>query len=261
MCISYARLYHRVWKASELHNSTKIKVYKACIIPVLLYGAATWTLRTDQLRKLESFHHRSLRKILNIPWQRFVPTTQVLDQAKMDSIESMVKKLRVKWLGHVRRMPDDRLPKLLMCCELSEGKRRRGRPSTRWKDIIRKDFKHLDINESDWWDLSNTENKSKWRTHINKNVAEWEFKRKADTIVKRAERKRRQREVEESRQGQGEHKCPMCIRRYVQKSSLFRHIATTHPGYKPPLQCKICKRTFSNRSGMSRHKCRNNLHQ
>mmetsp|Transcript_13555 Transcript_13555/g.20373 ORF Transcript_13555/g.20373 Transcript_13555/m.20373 type:complete len:81 (+) Transcript_13555:143-385(+) len=67
------------------------------------------------------------------------------------------------------------------------------------------------------------------------------------------ERKKRQGEAEVKVEGKGEHKCPICPRRFVQRSSLFRHIYQVHPNYKHNLVCKFCKKTCTSRSGLTRH--------
>ena len=52
---------------------TKIQVYRACVVSTLLCGSESWTLRSRQERKLDVFHLRFLRRILNITWQGKVP--------------------------------------------------------------------------------------------------------------------------------------------------------------------------------------------
>ena len=72
------RLTTRVWENPKLTVATKMAVYKACIISTLLYGSETWTTYAKQERKLNSFHMRSLRRILGIIWSDRVPNAQVL---------------------------------------------------------------------------------------------------------------------------------------------------------------------------------------
>ena len=74
----------------SLRLITKIKVYRAVVIPTLLYGAETWTLYRRQVRLLESFHQRCLRSILNIKWHDYVSNEDVLEEAQLPSIESIL---------------------------------------------------------------------------------------------------------------------------------------------------------------------------
>ena len=70
---------------------------------------------------------RSLQTILNINWKDRVSNLQVLNMAESTSIEAMILKSQLRWLGHVIRMEDNRLPKQLMFGELASGKRKQGR--------------------------------------------------------------------------------------------------------------------------------------
>ena len=75
--------------AESLHLSTKIQVYRAIIVPTLLYSAETWVLYQKQIRILEHFHQHYLRSILDIKWQDHV-SKEVLKRANLHSIESIL---------------------------------------------------------------------------------------------------------------------------------------------------------------------------
>ncbi|CAH1266854.1 Hypp3594 [Branchiostoma lanceolatum] len=68
---------------------------------------------------------------------------------------------RLRWLGHVRRMEDGRIPKDLLYGELISGKRRTWRPQLRFKDVCKRDLKALDIDTEHWEDLAS--DRSRWR--------------------------------------------------------------------------------------------------
>ena len=61
-----ARLTNRVWTNRRLTAKTKMAVYNACVISTLLYGSETWTTYARQERRLNTFHLRSIRRILGI---------------------------------------------------------------------------------------------------------------------------------------------------------------------------------------------------
>nr|VZI17705.1 unnamed protein product [Spirometra erinaceieuropaei] len=63
------RLQSTVWNRHGLKLSTKLKMYKAVILPTLLYGAETWTVYTKQARRLNHFHLSCLHRILRLNWQ------------------------------------------------------------------------------------------------------------------------------------------------------------------------------------------------
>ena len=66
---SFGRLSKRVWQSHSLRLSTKIQVYRAVVVPTLLYGAETWVLYRKQIRLLERFHQHCLHSIRGIKWQ------------------------------------------------------------------------------------------------------------------------------------------------------------------------------------------------
>ncbi|BHF65874.1 hypothetical protein SprV_0200888700 [Sparganum proliferum] len=63
---AFGRLQSTIWNRPGLQLSTKLKMYKAFILPTLLYGAETWTVYTKQARRLNHFHLSCLRRILRL---------------------------------------------------------------------------------------------------------------------------------------------------------------------------------------------------
>ena len=120
----------------SIRQSTKIKVYRAVVL-TSLYGCETWTLYKRHLNQLGRFHIRSLRTILNIKWQNRVSNLQVLDLAESNSIEAIILKSRLRWVVHVIRIEDNRLPKQLMFGKLASGKQKQDRPFKRFKDCVK----------------------------------------------------------------------------------------------------------------------------
>ena len=65
----------------------------------------------------------------------------------------------MRWLGHITRMKDVRIPKDLLYGELATGKRPTGRPQLRFKDICKRDLQALGIN-TDSWEVTATDRDS-----------------------------------------------------------------------------------------------------
>ena len=76
-----ARLAARVWTSYKLSVKTKMAVHNACVISTLLYGSETWTTYAGQERGLNTFHLRSIRRILGISWQEKVTNADVFSRA------------------------------------------------------------------------------------------------------------------------------------------------------------------------------------
>ena len=83
-----------------------MKVYRAKLLPTLLYACETWTVYQRHAKKLNHFHTTCLRKLLNIKWQDRIPDTEVLAQADLPSIYTILMQSQLRWAGHVARMPD-----------------------------------------------------------------------------------------------------------------------------------------------------------
>ncbi|XP_019625432.1 PREDICTED: uncharacterized protein LOC109470795 [Branchiostoma belcheri] len=143
-----ARLGKRVWDNAMLTTNTKLVVYKACILSTLLYGSEAWTLYSHQERRLNAFHMRCLRRILGISWQDRVPNKDVLTQAGMTSMYALLSQRRLRWLGHVSRMDDGRIPKDVLYGELATGARPAGRPVLRYKYVLKRDMKAGGIDQT-----------------------------------------------------------------------------------------------------------------
>ena len=118
---AFGGLYHRVWKNNNIHLGTKLAIYQAVVLSVLLYGWQTWVPYQRHVAKLKSFHHRCLRTIIGIRWQQMLPNTTVLKRAGCDSITGLLGFHRLQWLGHVQRLADHRIPKRLLSGELNSG--------------------------------------------------------------------------------------------------------------------------------------------
>ena len=107
-----AKLGSPVFKNSILSVSTKRVVYKAVLLPVLLYGAETWTLKAEYVSHLTSFHNRCVRTILGVTkykqWEQrpTVTTKNLTRKFGMDR--------RLKLLGQLGHMEEGSFPKKLV---------------------------------------------------------------------------------------------------------------------------------------------------
>ena len=89
--VAFGRLRTNVWERNGTRLDTKLKVYKAVVLPTLLYACETWTVYQRHAKKLNHFHLSCLRKLLKIRWQDNIPDTEVLKKAKMQSVHTLLK--------------------------------------------------------------------------------------------------------------------------------------------------------------------------
>ena len=67
--VAFGRLCTNVWERNGIRLDTKLQVYKAIVLPTLLYACETWTVYQRHAKKLNHFHLSCLRKLLKIRWQ------------------------------------------------------------------------------------------------------------------------------------------------------------------------------------------------
>ena len=94
-----------VWRSRDLSRWTKVRVFKALVVPVLLYSSEAWTLTDGLKRRLDSFVTTSLRRIFGYRWQDHVSNQKVLDRAEMGRVTCLIRERQLRFYGHVARFP------------------------------------------------------------------------------------------------------------------------------------------------------------
>ena len=252
--VAFGSLEKRVWADRGLTRSAKISVYKACVVSVLLYSCECWTLHRRHIKLLERLHQRCLRRILNIKYHLKIPDAEVLALASCVSVESMVMSSQMRWVGHVVRMEDFRIPKQLFYGQLKEGKRPSHKPRKRYKDNIKCNLKQMKIDERTWEDVAHI--RPAWRESVKAGCSYFEANRVQHVQLKRALRK-------------GSHvnlagrtsawSCGECNRVLLSKAGYVNHLKS-HEKYLPAchqrpddLTCVLCKLQCKSHSGLKRH--------
>ena len=188
-CFSITFFRTNVWERNGIRLDTKLKVYKAVVLPTLLYACETWTVYQRHAKKLNHFHLSCMRKILKIRWQDKIPDTEVLKKAKMQSVHTLLKLAQLRRNGHVTRMPDERLSKKVLYGELQEGKRSQGGQKKHYKDTLKALLKNFNIPTESWEQAA--QDRTKWRCLIIKGASQSEAKGICEAERKRKERKAR----------------------------------------------------------------------
>ena len=186
-CGIFSQLTKKVCQNTKLSIKTKISVYRACVLSTLLYGSESWAAYATQEKRLNTFHLRHLRLILGIQWHHRVTNNEVLEMAGIDSLYSLLKQRRLRWLGHVRRMGDGRIPKDLLYGELAVGKRSQGRPKQCFRNVSRKDLRDCKIDVQNWEPLA--DNRDTWKCSVKAGIAGYETSLRKEAEDKRCRRK------------------------------------------------------------------------
>jgi len=82
----------------------------------------------------------------------------------LQKLELIIKERRLRWLGHVLRMEDSRIPRQAIRWELRDYKRKPGRPRKHWMDIIGRDLKDMDITWDEAEELAT--DRAEWRQRV-----------------------------------------------------------------------------------------------
>ena len=108
---------------------------KAMVVPLVMYGCESWTVKKAERRKIDAFELWCWRRLLRVPWTARRPNESILKEISPGcSLEGLMLKLNLQYFGHLMRRVDS-LEKTLMLGRIG-GRRRRGRQRMRWLDGI-----------------------------------------------------------------------------------------------------------------------------
>ena len=88
--------------------------------------------------------------MLKLQWSDKISNMEVLRRAGMPSVEALITKLQLIWTGHVVRMEENRLPKILLYGELRGGRRSVGGQKLRYKDVMKRQLKKIECDVNTW---------------------------------------------------------------------------------------------------------------
>ena len=138
----------------------KGKVYRTVVRPAMLYGAETWATTKRQESRIEVNEMRMLRWMCGVTRKDKIRNEHIRGTTKVAQASRKITERRLKWYGHVMRMEDDHVVKRVMTKAIP-GKRKRGRPKTRWKDVCKRDMQTVGLREGD------AEDRAYWKEMIN----------------------------------------------------------------------------------------------
>jgi hypothetical protein len=168
---AFNMLRYSIWNRKSVSITGRLRIFRACILPVLLYGSETWSLTKKQEQRVITFYSRCLRTIIGVNLGDRLSNETLLDITGQSRIENIIRRNRLRWFGHVNRAAnrDGRpsLTKKTMFAYFHNEKRpsNMGR-SNRWEDKVLKDIDELHIRN---W-RKTTLDRSRWREAINQDV-------------------------------------------------------------------------------------------
>ena len=120
-----------IFKSRDITLPTKVRLVKAMVFPVVMYGCESWTVKKPERRRIDAFELWCWRRLLRVPWTARRPNQFILKEISPGcSLEGMMLKLKFQCFDHLMLRVDS-LEKTLMLGGIG-GRRRRGQLRMRW---------------------------------------------------------------------------------------------------------------------------------
>ena len=123
-----------ILKTRDITLPTKVRLVKAMVFPVVMYGCESWTVKKAEHQKIDTFELWWWRRLLRVPWAARRSNQSILKISPWCSLEGLMRKLKLQYSGHLMRRADS-IEKTQMVGGIG-GRRRRVQQRIRWLDGI-----------------------------------------------------------------------------------------------------------------------------
>ena len=124
-----------IFKSRDITLLPKVRLVKAMVFPVVMYGCENWTVKKAECQRIDAFELWCWRRLFRVPQAARTSNQSILKENRPGcSLEGLMLKLKLQYFGHLIRRVDS-LEKTLMLGGIG-SRRRRGRQRMRWLDGI-----------------------------------------------------------------------------------------------------------------------------
>ena len=159
--MAFASLRGTLWGDRRISLHTKVRIFNAVVMSSLLYGSESWAVVNSHVHRLEVFQMQCLRVLCGISRRLHMPNDVILERCDQPLVAAKLREHRLRWLGHVGRMEDERVPKCVLFGKIM-GKRSRGRPRVTLADVVTNDLLTRKIGK--WYKLC--QDRTVWRDYV-----------------------------------------------------------------------------------------------
>ena len=111
----------RILKSRDITLPTKVRLVKAMVFPVVMYGYESWTIKKAEHQRIDVFELWCWRRLLRVPWTARRSNQSILKEISPGcSLEGLTLKLKLQYFGHLMRRADS-LEKTLMLEKIGAG--------------------------------------------------------------------------------------------------------------------------------------------
>lgn len=164
LTMSSMNTFNNIWENKHLPLRIKIRIFNACISPVMLAGSELWVLTENVKKQINSFQRKLLRKMINIKWPKKISNESLKKITKHVEWDLIIRQSQVRWYGHALRLPEDTPCKQALTEFHRPTKRPRGGQKYTWIKQVNKELEKVNI------DINNIEtiakDRNKWRNIV-----------------------------------------------------------------------------------------------